>query len=112
MAGCKNSVIPSDGSVTEIENKTFSGCIGLKNVTIPDGVTDIGIWTFQGCSDLTSIVIPNSVTIIGADVFKGCNELKIYCRADKKPKFWDENWNRVKDGLFGKAKVVWGYKGK
>ena len=55
IAGCKSSVIPSDGSVTSIGDSAFSGCSGLTSITIPGSVTSIGDSAFSGCSGLTSI---------------------------------------------------------
>ena len=75
IAGCKNSVIPNDGSVTSIGDYTFSGCSGLTSITIPDSVTSIGRSAFSGCSGLTSITIPNRVRSIGDWAFSGCRSL-------------------------------------
>ena len=67
--GCKNSVIPSDGSVTNIGDFAFYGCTGLTSITIPSSVTSIGDWAFSGCTGLTNITIPDSVTNIGYRAF-------------------------------------------
>ena len=67
--GCKNSVIPTDGSVTSIGEAAFVGCTGLTSITIPDSVTSIGDVAFAICTDLTSITIPDSVTDIGNKAF-------------------------------------------
>ena len=75
ILGCKNSVIPADGSVTSIGDSAFSGCTGLTSVTIPDSVTSIGDVTFSGCTGLTSITIPDSVTSIGEYAFSYCTGL-------------------------------------
>ena len=72
LVGCKNSVIPSDGSVTSIGQVAFYGCIGLTSVTIPNSVTSIGDGAFALCSDLTSVAIPSSVTSIGFSAFYNC----------------------------------------
>ena len=74
IRGCKNSIIPSDGSVTSI-SYAFSGCTGLTSITIPDSVTSIDDYAFWGCTGLTSITIPNSVTSIGSKAFSGCTGL-------------------------------------
>ena len=76
ILGCKNSVIPSDGSVTSIGDGAFSNCIGLTSIVIPDSVTSIGEDSFRNCSKLISIVIPDSVASIGDGVFLDCSELK------------------------------------
>ena len=57
IAGCKNSIIPTDGSVTSIGQSAFYGCSGLTSITIPDSVTSIGGGAFEFCSGLTSIDI-------------------------------------------------------
>ena len=56
ILGCKNSVIPADGSVTSIGSHAFDGCTSLTNITIPDSVTSIGSYAFYGCSSLTTII--------------------------------------------------------
>lgn len=75
IAGCKNSVIPSDGSVTGIGDGAFYGCAGLSSTVIPDGVTSIGSEAFCGCFALESITIPASVTKISDCAFEDCTEL-------------------------------------
>ena len=75
IVGCKNSIIPADGSVTYISNHAFSGCSGLTSVTIPDSVTYISNHAFSGCTGLTSVIIPDSVTYISNHAFLGCTGL-------------------------------------
>ena len=75
ILGCKNSIIPSDGSVTSIGEDAFYGCSSLTGVTIPDSVTSIGDDAFRDCIGLTSITIGNGVTSIGVGAFDGCSEL-------------------------------------
>ena len=82
LAGCKNSVIPTDGSVTSIGNYAFIGCTSLTSITIPDSVTSIGDNAFSYCKSLTSITIPDSVTSIGHDAFNGCTVLESITVAD------------------------------
>ncbi len=99
VVGCNNSVIPTDGSVTNIvdyafENRTnlesitipdsvesigmcaFSGCTGLESVTMGDGVKEIHGAAFSECTSLESITIPNSVESIGHHAFEDCISLK------------------------------------
>jgi len=58
-----------------IQDETFSNCIGLTSIIIPNSVTEIGYYAFYGCIGLTSIIIPNSVTEIECGAFSGCTEL-------------------------------------
>ena len=75
MEGCKNSVVPDDGSVTSIGSYAFYNCKDLTSITIPDSVTSIGEYAFCRCTNLTSIIIPDSVTSIGEGAFSGCSGL-------------------------------------
>ena len=123
IAGCKNSIIPSDGSVTNIGNSAFAGCRGIKSITIPDSVTGIGGYAFSGCSGLKEISIPNGVISINQGVFRNCNSLtsitipnsvtsigestfilcsaNIYCHC-KKPLFWPKGWDKSLKG-----RIIW-----
>ena len=74
VLGCKNSVIPADGSVTRIGKNAFAGCTGLSSITIPDSVTSIGPGSFAR-TGLTSVTIPDSVTSIGGSSFYDCTGL-------------------------------------
>ena len=59
--GCKNSVIPTDGSVTTIGNYAFSYCYNFTRITIPDSVTTIGNYAFDSCHNLKSITFEGTV---------------------------------------------------
>ena len=71
IAGCKNSKIPDDGSVTCIGENAFLNCIGLNKITIPDCVTKISAHAFKG-TGLKSIDIPDSVNEIEEGAFDDC----------------------------------------
>ncbi len=75
IAGCKNSVIPTDGSVTSILSNSFQAYTSITSVIIPEGVTAIGSQAFEGCSNLQSITIPESLLNIGDYAFQGCENL-------------------------------------
>lgn len=76
LLGCKNTIIPTDGSVTSIADSAFSGCVGLEKLSIPEGVTSIGRYAFTGCTSLKSISIPKSVNNIGYRAFCECGRLE------------------------------------
>ena len=87
--GCNTSVIPSDGSVTNIGYGAFSYRKGLTSITIPNSVTGISNEAFIYCTGLTSITIPNSVTSISLGegevygAFAFCTSLKSVSLSNK-----------------------------
>ena len=107
VVGCKNSVIPTDGSVTSIGSRAFENCEGLESIAIPNSITSIKAYAFYGCNSIRSIFIPDGVTNIGGYVFSFCTRLNsIYCEASEQPSGWDSSWNA---NCY--ATVVWGYSG-
>ncbi len=88
--GCKNSIIPTDGSVITIGDNAFYGCSNLTGITIPNSITTIGNYTFYNCSNLTTINLPNSITIVGNYAFAYCSCLTaITCEAVIPPTIGD-----------------------
>ena len=73
--GCKNSSIPTNGSVTIIGEGAFYDCYYLTQISIPDSIKKIESSAFYGCNKLSSVSIGNGVTEIGAWAFKDCAEL-------------------------------------
>ena len=93
ILGCKNSVIPIDGSVTSIGIGTFGCCIELISITLPASITDIGESAFLFCTGLKNITIPKSVTEIGKSAFLMClnlTEIKFNGTIDQ--------WNNIDKG--------------
>ena len=103
IAGCKNSVIPADGSVTSIAYGAFSWIIGL-TIIIPDGVKSIASKAFESCNGL-SITIPESVTRIGVGAFAESRNVNIYCTFQE-PAQWPQGWYAA----LKKRNIVWGTK--
>lgn len=101
IAGCQNSIIPTDGSVTSIGRSAFEGCEWIEKITIPYGVVSIGDNAFWKCSSLKDITIPITVTSIGDDAFFGNHDLeKIKYKGTKemwknieKAEEWYSCWN-------------------
>ncbi len=75
VAGCKTSVIPTDGSVLSIGDYAFSGCTGLAAITLPHNIFHIYPSAFLGCTGLTAIALPRNVTHIYSSAFRGCTGL-------------------------------------
>lgn len=76
LLGCKNSIIPSDGSVTIIWRDAFNGCVGLIGIDIPNTILEIEYAAFSYCENLQSIHIPKSVRYISDyNVFMHCYNL-------------------------------------
>ena len=76
FSGCSGLTNVKIGNgVTSIGGHAFSGCGGLTSVTIGNGVTSIGSYAFSGCTGLTSVTIPDRVTNIGSSAFRDCSGL-------------------------------------
>ena len=70
--GCKESIIPADGSVTQIGDYAFVACATWSSVDIPEGITKIGRNAFEAVP-LKHVSIPKSMTIMGDRAFfNGC----------------------------------------
>ncbi len=94
ILGCKNSIIPTDGSVTSIGDSAFLGCSGLTGITIPNSVTSIGESAFYGCDRLIEVYNKSSLKIIAGDFSFGCVAYyakNIYTEEGKSKLTTDEN---------------------
>ena len=76
VAGCNNSVIPDDGSVTVIGQSAFVDRIGLQRAVIPSSVTVIENSAFSGCTGISELVLSNQLTTIQAAAFFNCTALR------------------------------------
>ena len=76
VLGCRNSIIPDDGSVLVINSYAFQTCYSITSLTVPSPVTRIETSAFSHCRNLASITIADSVTTIEYDAFRGCDALK------------------------------------
>ncbi|MBR2353626.1 MAG: leucine-rich repeat domain-containing protein, partial [Clostridia bacterium] len=76
ILGCKNSVIPTDGSVTRIGGNAFLGCSAMTEISIPNSVTEIDDLAFGYCRSLTGISIPKGVTNLDSSVIWECVDLR------------------------------------
>ncbi len=76
ISGCRNSIIPTNGTVETIGNEAFSGCTGLSRIHIPQTVTAIGDFAFYGCESLNLLLLNNELQTIGGSAFAGCSSLR------------------------------------
>lgn len=83
LLGCQKSVIPTDGSVTQIGDYAFMGCSNLQNLVIPNSVTSIGYASFSGCSGLSKIRISDNLATIKTGAFSGCEKISSVTLPDK-----------------------------
>ncbi len=83
LAGCKDSVIPADGSVTAIAPSAFEGCTALKTIVIPDKVVSIGSFAFSGCKKLEAVTLSKELLTIGDSAFDCCAALKTIVLPEK-----------------------------
>ena len=68
VLGCKNSIIPRDGSVEIIGEFAFNGCMGATRIEIPEGVKEIHNMAFA-YTDFEKIVLPKSIELIAEESF-------------------------------------------
>lgn len=76
LVGCRESVIPADGSVEIIGDYAFEKCTALKTVTIPASVTEIGAFAFSGCKKLETVILSDGLVKVGESAFDSCALLK------------------------------------
>lgn len=72
ILGCKNSVIPDDGSVKTLGFGAFYECEGLTEIVIPASVTEMEDKCFYGCVSLTDVEINAPLRSLGEGGFYGC----------------------------------------
>jgi len=76
IAGCKNTVIPSNG-ILEISRYAFMGLKDLTTIKIPATVTYVGDSAFYDCTSLESVTFrPTTPPEGGEGVFNQCYKLE------------------------------------
>ena len=93
VVGCRTSVIPSDGSVTSIGPRAFSGCSGLTEITLPNSVTMLGSDAFSCCTGLTEISLPQGLDEIANGAFSSCSALTRVTLPDGVTRIGDDAFN-------------------
>ena len=62
-------------AVKEIGAGSFSGCVSIASVSLPDSIEDIGESAFSGCTGITDVLLPRSIRSIRGRAFSGCTSL-------------------------------------
>lgn len=77
LLGSATSIIPTDGSVTEIGVGAFEYCKGLIAIHIPASVTKIRTGAFIGCTSLTTLTFDENscLKVIWGSAFRDCRRL-------------------------------------
>lgn len=73
--GCSELSSVALNTVSNIGEYSFYNCVGLSDVSIPDGVKTVARYSFCDCKGLENIVISDSVTTIGEFAFYDCASL-------------------------------------
>lgn len=76
VVGCKNSVIPTDGSVTKIGESAFQYNAGLTSITIPSKVSYVYTSAFANCTGLKSVTFEGSKISLSGSAFANCTALE------------------------------------
>lgn len=89
IAGCKNSVIPDDGSVTNIARASLPIERGITTLYIPASITNIEAGAFIGCNDLISVTVAEDNPVYHSDgnciIETASKTLIVGCRASVIP---------------------------
>ena len=89
VQGCKNSVIPDDGSVEIIYGFSFQYQDGLVSLVIPNSVKTIGIHAFRGCANLKWLVIGTGVKDIDNEILWEVSNVTVYYMGTA------EDWEKI-----------------
>ena len=90
------------GGTVRVGDSAFLGCVGIRQLILPDSLRVIGKQSFRGCVGLSSLVIPATVESVGAHAFYGCPNLTLFLEAEETPDGFDERWNSAyRPAVFG-----------
>lgn len=68
--------------ITEIRKEAFSGCHGLRSVTIPASVKKINIYAFRDCGALESIFLADDTESIQWNTFANCYDVTFFVSSE------------------------------
>ena len=77
-AFCNNKAITDFdfSNIEELGERSFSGCSGLSDLTIPAGLKEIPASCFDGCTGLSSLKIPETIEKVCKNAFSDCTGIK------------------------------------
>ena len=96
-AAAEKNKVP-DGIVS-IGMDTFSGCVGLTSVALPERLQNIEANAFYGCAKLSGVAFPKGLKSIGERAFAGCKLLKNLVLPDGLTEVGEEAFARCDDKL-------------
>jgi len=95
VLGCKNSLVPNDGSVTKIGNNAFLGCLDLMTAEVPSCVTEVGEGAFELCQSLLAIRIFSRDCAIFDSPDTICDSVVIYGYAGSTAEAYARKYSRA-----------------
>ena len=77
-AFCNNKAITDFdfSNIEELGERSFSGCSGLSDLTIPAGLKEMPYFCFYGCTGLSSLKIPETIEKVCGGAFGDCTGIK------------------------------------
>lgn len=83
FSGCSGiKVLSIPDKMTVLGPKAFSGCQSLTALRLPDGIKELGDYVLDDCNGLTELVIPEDVNRIGNYALRGCSSLSTVSMPD------------------------------
>ncbi len=82
------SVLRVPSWIRSVRDFSFSSCVNLKQVILPEGLESIGCEAFEHCEELTDIYIPSTVTHLGDWAFDDCPKLTLWLHRNVFRRIW------------------------
>lgn len=82
------SVLRVPSWIRSVRDFSFSSCVNLKQVILPEGLESIGYESFEHCEELTDIYIPSTVTHLGDWAFDDCPKLTLWVHRNVYHRIW------------------------
>ena len=93
FSDCKKLTTVTLGEGVVVVGTAFQACTSLKSISIPSTVRSISQNAFAGCKSLTSISLPSNATAVGTSAFSGCSSLKTVKLPDKLECIYDSTFS-------------------